>query len=662
MAIDNYPAPRLPISNAMWRYNAVGGETTLSGYDSFGQPLQYTVNSEQLFLNGVMLVRNVDYYAGTGTTITGLTALSAGDFVEILTYSNFNVSSIQAQSIQGAILNSQLNKSSVTLGSNTVALGDTVSSLSGLNIDGLSNVIHTNRGATNPVSNLVAGDIFWNTTSSALQIYNGTSWISLSAPSAPTIGSATDVGTSRAYNNAAANISFTPTNTGGNATSFYVTSTPGSLTSFGSTSPITITGLSSSTQYTFTVTAQGSFGNSVASSPTGTLTVTSVPQAPTIGTATATYSNISVTFTPNATGGKSITSYTVNSSSGASNTGSSSPIVVAETTAGTFQYTVTATNANGTSAASSSVSATSTLYPAVTGGILASDSTYYYRAFIGSSTIAVANGSVTMDSILIAGGGGGGGGSAGGGGGAGGLLYTTGTTVPVGSYPIVVGSGGLGKAGNSGPGTGGDWGDNGTNSTFNGLTAIGGGGGGGEDSTRHNGQSGGSGGGAEYHSGATPGSGTSGQGFAGGYGNTGYWGGGGGGAGSAGGNSSYGTSNGGNGGSGTNSYASWLSAITNGMQSVTGWGTATSTGYIAGGGGGAKQSTTGSAGSGGVGGGGAGANDDNSGSGPSTGGISGTANTGGGGGGNPEGNLRANLGNGGSGLVIVRYTKASVGG
>ena len=86
MAIDNYPKPRLPISNAMWRYNAVGGETTLSGYDSFGQPLQYTVNSEQLFLNGVMLVQNVDYAATTGTTITGLTALSAGDFVEILTY------------------------------------------------------------------------------------------------------------------------------------------------------------------------------------------------------------------------------------------------------------------------------------------------------------------------------------------------------------------------------------------------------------------------------------------------------------------------------------------------------------------------------------------------------------------------------------------------
>ena len=132
MAIDNYPKPRLPISNAMWRYNAVGGETTLSGYDSYGQPLQYTVNSEQLFLNGVMLVRGSDYAATTGTTITGLTALSAGDFVEILTYSNFNVATLAAPNITGSILNSQLNKSSITLGSNTVNLGDTVSSLSGV--------------------------------------------------------------------------------------------------------------------------------------------------------------------------------------------------------------------------------------------------------------------------------------------------------------------------------------------------------------------------------------------------------------------------------------------------------------------------------------------------------------------------------------------------
>jgi len=358
MAIDNYPAPRLPISNAMWRYNAVGGETTLSGYDSFGQPLQYTVNSEQLFLNGVMLVRGSDYAATTGTTITGLTALSAGDFVEILTYSNFNVATLAAPNITGSILNSQLNKSSITLGSNTVSLGDTVSSISGLTIDGTTNVIHTNRGSTNPTVGNVVGDIFWNTTSSALQLWNGTAWISFAAPGAPVIGTATDLGSGRVYGNSAASISFTPNSGGGNATQFFVTSTPGSLTSYGTSSPITITGLTSGTSYTFTVSAVGSFGNSPASNTTGALTVTSVPQAPTIGTATAGAigsSNASVAFTAGATGGSTVTGYTVTSTPGSlTGTGTSSPITVSNLVPGTsYTFAVVATNANGSSLASS---------------------------------------------------------------------------------------------------------------------------------------------------------------------------------------------------------------------------------------------------------------------------------------------------------------------
>ena len=356
MAIDNYPKPRLPISNAMWRYNAVGGETTLSGYDSFGQPLQYTVNSEQLFLNGVMLVRNVDYVATTGTTMTGFTALSAGDFVEILTYSNFNVATLAAPNITGTILNNQLNKSSITLGSNTVSLGDTVSSLSGLTIDGASNIIHTNRGATNPTIGNVPGDIFWNTTSSALQLWNGTSWISFAAPGAPTIGTATDNGSGRAYNNSSATVSFTPNNGGGNATQFFITSTPGSLTAYGSASPLTLTGLSSGTSYTFTASAVGSFGNSPASNPTGALVVTSVPQAPTIGVATAGglgTGNATVAFTAGATGGSTITSYTATSSPGNLTGTGSSPITVSNLVPGTtYTFNVTATNANGTSVAS----------------------------------------------------------------------------------------------------------------------------------------------------------------------------------------------------------------------------------------------------------------------------------------------------------------------
>ena len=66
-----------------WRKTAVGGETSVSGTDDNGLTLQYTANYEQVYLNGVLLVRGQDYTATNGTSITGLTALAANDVVEV---------------------------------------------------------------------------------------------------------------------------------------------------------------------------------------------------------------------------------------------------------------------------------------------------------------------------------------------------------------------------------------------------------------------------------------------------------------------------------------------------------------------------------------------------------------------------------------------------
>jgi hypothetical protein len=79
-------------------------------------------------------------------------------------------------------------------------------------------------------------------------------------PSAPGIGAAT-------AGNASATVAFTaPSNNGGAAiTSYTVTSSPGGITATGNSSPITITGLTVSTPYTFTVTATNSAGTGAAS-------------------------------------------------------------------------------------------------------------------------------------------------------------------------------------------------------------------------------------------------------------------------------------------------------------------------------------------------------------------------------------------------------------
>ena len=181
-------------------------------------------------------------------------------------------------------------------------------------------------------------------------------------PNPPTIVSATDVGTSRAYNNGAATVAFTPAASGAPATSYTVTSSPGSFTGTGSSSPITVAGLQSDTAYTFTVTGTNAAGTGQASSASSSVTATTVPQAPTIGAVTATAVGVvTVAYTAGATGGKAVSGYTATSSPSSITGTGSSPISVsglAQKTAYTF--TVTATNANGVSAASAASSSVTT--------------------------------------------------------------------------------------------------------------------------------------------------------------------------------------------------------------------------------------------------------------------------------------------------------------
>ena len=85
------------VNSTRWQKVVAGGETSLSGNDDSGESLIYTPGYEQVYLNGVLLARDADYTATTGTTITGLTALTAGHIVEILAYNNINVANTYTQ-------------------------------------------------------------------------------------------------------------------------------------------------------------------------------------------------------------------------------------------------------------------------------------------------------------------------------------------------------------------------------------------------------------------------------------------------------------------------------------------------------------------------------------------------------------------------------------
>ena len=70
-------------------FTASGGETTVTADDD-GLSIGYTENQVSVYLNGVKLVVGTDCIATNGSTITGLSALSASDVVEVIALSAFS--------------------------------------------------------------------------------------------------------------------------------------------------------------------------------------------------------------------------------------------------------------------------------------------------------------------------------------------------------------------------------------------------------------------------------------------------------------------------------------------------------------------------------------------------------------------------------------------
>jgi hypothetical protein len=82
-----------------FRFTAAGGETSESGADDNGLTLAYLPGKEQVYLNGVLLARTSDYTATNGTSISSLAALAAGDILEIITFTAFELADSIARSL-----------------------------------------------------------------------------------------------------------------------------------------------------------------------------------------------------------------------------------------------------------------------------------------------------------------------------------------------------------------------------------------------------------------------------------------------------------------------------------------------------------------------------------------------------------------------------------
>ncbi len=170
--------------------------------------------------------------------------------------------------------------------------------------------------------------------------------------------------------NAQATVAFTPPSDVAQypPTGYQATCTPqGSGTAVsanGAGSPIVVSGLTNGIPYNCTVTTLYSAGGSVPSAPAAVTPMT-VPAAPTGVTATSAPGQATLAFiAPTDTGGSPITSYQATCTpqgggTAVSANGTGSPIVVPGLTNGTtYNCTVSAVNAVGTSAASSPVAVT----------------------------------------------------------------------------------------------------------------------------------------------------------------------------------------------------------------------------------------------------------------------------------------------------------------
>ena len=270
----------------------------------------------------------------------------------------------------------------------------------GTNTSWITPSVAYTRGATasRPASP-TAGDLFFNTEKKAFEVWTGSAWVSVAVngavPLPPTIGTVTLTGLT-------ASVPFTGPNDFGDAaiTTYTATSNPGSISVSSATSPISITGLTAATAYTFTVTATNAFGISNASSASNSVTTANVPGAPTSVTAadTGIDGEALIAWTaPGSNGGSAITDYIVeySSNSGSSYTvfadGTStatSATVTGLTIGSTYIFRVKAVNAIGTGTAST---ATSNYIP------VSHDTSAYFP--ISTTTLAASAASITFSSI-----------------------------------------------------------------------------------------------------------------------------------------------------------------------------------------------------------------------------------------------------------------------
>jgi hypothetical protein len=164
--------------------------TATAGQTNFVASVAFLDGYEQVYFNGLLLLKTTDYTTSSGTTVTLASAAAAGDIVEIVTITNLNSTNTYTQSEINTIVTTQVNNlidsapsALNTLNELAAALGDDASFATTVTTS-LAGKKNETASSISANTNLAVGVRYFVTSASAL---------TLTLPASPSVNDQIDV-------------------------------------------------------------------------------------------------------------------------------------------------------------------------------------------------------------------------------------------------------------------------------------------------------------------------------------------------------------------------------------------------------------------------------------------------------------------------------------
>jgi hypothetical protein len=151
-----------------WSKTLSASTSTISGYDNNNLNLIYTPGFEQVYINGTLINRLIDYTASNGTSVVLTEPAFSGDLIEIHAFESFGIADVYTK-------NESDNKYFLNAASSQFLTNSASSNFE-------PNIAYVSASPSAPI----AGTLWIDSTNSAapsLKVYNGSTWIAVSGSS-----------------------------------------------------------------------------------------------------------------------------------------------------------------------------------------------------------------------------------------------------------------------------------------------------------------------------------------------------------------------------------------------------------------------------------------------------------------------------------------------